>query len=114
MNPYRDEHESTWLAIATQWLLTLCADLRQVLTDVGRLVRQVAEDWQDDAGRQWCDQAGQLERDLARQLETTGELVRRIERLASSDMPGPRLAGVDGARVAEGYGPRLPTLPPPP
>lgn len=113
MSELDEENEAVWLDAVTDWLHALAADLRHVLHEVGRLVRDVAEDWDDRAGRDWRDRAHRLERDLEDQVAATGELVRRIERVAATEQSGPRLGGLDGARVVEGYGPRVPTLPPP-
>ncbi|MHA6792758.1 hypothetical protein ACVGVM_04440 [Pseudonocardia bannensis] len=118
------------LAGLERWLEGLAAELRDLASDVGRLARQVEQDWPDPQGREWLERAGLVDRELVRQAEvgaglaqTVGRVLEQIERLetsgprpdvgAESRAAGPLLGDTGGSRVVDERGVRIATLPDP-
>lgn len=111
---------------AARW----CAQLAEVLGDVGRraveLGEQVAHDWPDSPGREWAERTSLLGALLGREATAASELGEVYARQAA-DAPAPlfpgtggglrtgmRLGGTDARRVDEERGMRIAELDPPP
>ncbi len=112
---------------AARW----CAQLAEVLGDVGRraaqLGEQVARDWPDARGREWAERTSLLGSLLGREATAAAELGDAYARQAADAAPlhpttgggagrrtGMRLGGTDAERVDDERGLRIAELDPPP
>jgi hypothetical protein len=112
---------------AARW----CAQLAEVLGDVGRraaqLGEQIAHDWPDAHGRDWAERTSLLGSLLGREANAASELGEAYARQsADTTTPlfpgtagggrrtGMRLGGTDAQRVDDERGMRIAELDPPP
>jgi hypothetical protein len=115
------------LVQAARW----CAQLADVLGDVGRRAAQlgelVARDWPDPRGREWAESTSLLGSRLGREATAAAELGDVYARQAADAPPplfpgtggvdrrtGMRLGGTDAQRVDDERGMRIAELDPPP
>jgi hypothetical protein len=87
-----------------------CADLADVLTEVGvrvgRLAEQIGHDWPDDLGREWAGRAVLVRGELGRDAASAAELGAAALRSAEPDADGPTPFPAPGAGAGRGTAPR--------
>jgi hypothetical protein len=104
---------------ARLWSESLSATLTDVVAEVDRITRRVAEGWPDPRGTAWRERLLAARTELQRDADAAAELGRMIDRLDAAGAPGvgsrtertgPRLGSTEARRADDERGVDIPWL----